>query len=119
MVDINSSAPPAAAASQPSSKKRVREPAKAASKRNPRVFSTNAKVVWNEEMHNLLMTLVGQKKSWEEIALALSAKDWGTSDGGTQKLSFTVKACENRYRQNKGAYNRAHNIHSITSTSSH
>ena len=83
------------------------------------MFSTNAKVVWNEEMHNLLMTLVGQKKSWEEIALALSAKDWGTSDGGTQKLSFTVKACKNRYSRYKGTYTRAHNMHSIPTTFSH
>ena len=119
MADINSSAPPAAAASQPSFKKRVREPAKAASKKNLPVYSTNAHVLWNEKMHNLLMTLVGQKKSWEEIALALSAKDWGTSDGGTQKHSFTAYGCKMRYSRNKGTYTTAHNIYSITSTFSY
>jgi hypothetical protein len=85
--------------------------------------------VWNEEMHNLLMKLVGEQlrengtvpgAAWELIALALSAKDWETPGGGTQKHLFTWRACRRRYVAFKGAYTRAHNIHSIlTTTFSH
>jgi hypothetical protein len=90
--------------------------------------STGAKVRWTEEMHILMAKLAGERMvkngsmtgaAWKQIALAMSAKEWETSKGGTHKLSFTAMACKSRYKRHKGAHTRADNIHSIPTISSH
>ena len=91
--------------------------------------SAGAKVVWTVEMHNLVEKLAGERMggkygtvtraAWKQIAEIMSAKEWETSEGGTQKLSFTAKACQTRYNDYKGAYTIADNMHSIPTTSSY
>jgi hypothetical protein len=136
MADILSSTPPppAAAAPQPSSKKRESlesleslDDVKAAPK-NFRVPSTNTNVRWTEEMHNLVMTLVGEKQRrngtvsmsvWDQIAQDMSAKEWPSSGGGTQKHSFTSKSCQRRYTRHKGAFIVPKNVKWTTETHLH
>jgi hypothetical protein len=121
MADINCSIPTAVPPSHPASKKRAAldVPAKAAPK-YVRVSSTNTAVQWTEEMHNRVMTLVGEKKgpfktvsaaAWKAIALAMSAMEWTSSEGGTYTMSsFTAAACQSRYNRYKGAFIAPKNV---------
>ncbi len=64
-------------------------------------------------MHNFVIKLPGEQTidrgtmsriSWEQIALAMSVKEWTSSGGGTYTLSFTWRACQHRYQDHKGAF---------------
>jgi hypothetical protein len=90
--------------------------------------SGGVRVIWTEAMLSLLMKLTGEwmgengkvsEVAWKSIALAMSAKEWETSESGTYKVSFTWSACQQRYSNYKGAYTKAYNMHSIPTTFSH
>ena len=71
-------------------------------------------VTWTEERHLHLMGLVKDRKGvnkrvsgWNQIALAMSAKVWTSSEGETYTMKFNEVVNQNRYHNHNHNNKRA------------